>query len=81
MNQNKAETVAALLSGARGTHNTFITVQRADVVLALESIPAEVLENEGTPTSQFLIVRRKALIAALEAIKNNEPDAKRKPGI
>ncbi len=81
MNQNKAEVAADLLAGSRGTHNTFITVQRADVVLALGSIPADVLDHEATPTSQYVIVRRKALIAALEALKTNEPDAKRKPGV
>ncbi len=78
MIENKAETVEALLAGSRGTHNEFVTVQRAAVVLALGSVPADVLLSESNPTSEYVIVRRKPLLAALEATKTNEPDAKRK---
>lgn len=74
MNQNKAEVVADLLKGSSDTHNPFVTVQRADVVLALGRVPADVLMSEATPTSQFVIVRRKPFLAALEAIQIDEPN-------
>lgn len=70
---------AALLAGCRATHNTFVTVQRADVVTALGSVPPEVLDHESHPESQFVIVRRAALVAAAvptapAAHESDQPD-------